>query len=50
MNKRSLYEIKVEEVEEETWSVDKPSSPHIDSLGDAQSFTGDAQTTSDVDP
>ena len=44
--KGDLYEIKVEEVEMETRSVGKPSSPHVDYPGDsqcAQSSTGDAQ-------
>ena len=43
--KGDLYEIKAEEVEVETRSVGKPSSPHVDSPGDsqwAQSFVGDA--------
>ena len=42
-----LYEIKAEEMEVETWSVGKPSSPHVDSPDDppcTQSFVGDAQT------
>ena len=45
--KGDLYEIKVEKVEMETWSIGKPSSPHADSHGDsqcAQSSVGDAQT------
>ena len=49
MNKGGLYEIKAGEVEVEveTQSVGKPSSPHVDSPSDpqcAQSSTGDAQT------
>ena len=46
-NKLGLYEIKVEEVEVETQSADKPSSPHANSPSDpqyAQSSVGDAQT------
>ena len=39
-----LYEIKADEVEVETQSVGKPSSPHADSPGDSQSSVGDAQT------
>ena len=53
MNKGGLYEIKAEEMEVETRSVGKPSSPHADSRGDpqcAQSFARDAQTQLDVDP
>ena len=53
MNKRGLYEIKAEEVEVETRSVGKPSSPHANSPGDsqcAQSSVGDAQTQSAADP
>ena len=45
--KGDLYEIKAEEVEVETRSIGKPSSPHADSPGDsqcAQSSVGDAQT------
>ena len=52
MNKGGLYEIKAEEVEVETQSVGKPSSPHVDSPGNlqcAQSFAEDAQTQPDVD-
>ena len=48
-----LYEIKVEKVEMETWSIGKPSSPHADSHGDsqcAQSSVGDAQMQFAVDP
>ena len=44
-NEEGLYEINAEEVEVETWSVGKPSSPHVDSPSDsqcAQSSTGDA--------
>ena len=50
--KGDIYEIKVEEVEVETWSVGKPSSPHVDSPGDsqcAQSSIGDAQTQPTAD-
>ena len=46
-NKLGLYEIKVEEVEVETQSADKPSSPHANSPSDpqyAQSSVGDAKT------
>ena len=53
MNKGGLYEIKVEEVEVETQSVGKPSSPHADSPGDsqwAQSSTENAQMQPAVDP
>ena len=53
MSKWGLYKIKAEEVEVETRSVGKPSSPYADSSGDsqcAQSFTRDAQTQSAVDP
>ena len=42
--KGDLYEIKAEEVEVETRSIGKPSSPHADSPGDSQSSVGDAQT------
>ena len=47
MSKWGLYEIKVWEVEVETRSVGKPSSPYVDSLGNsqcAQSSTADTQT------
>ena len=46
------YEIKAKEVEVKTWSVGKPSSPHVDSPGDSQcalSSTRDAQTQPIVD-
>ena len=36
MNKGGLYEIKAEEVEVETRSVGKSSSPHVDSPSDPQ--------------
>ena len=35
-NEYGLCEITAEEVEVETWSGGKPSSPHADSLGDSQ--------------
>ena len=47
MNKRGLYEIKVEKVEVETQKAGKPSSPHANSLSGpqcAQSSIGDDQT------
>ena len=50
--KGDIYEIKVEEVEVDTRSVGKPSSPHVDSPGDSQcvqSSIGDAQTQPTVD-
>ena len=34
--KGDLYEIKVEEVEVETQSIGKPSSPHVDSSSNSQ--------------
>ena len=40
-------------MEVETWSVGKPSSPHVDSPGNSQctqSSTRDAQTQLAVDP
>ena len=47
--KGDLYEINAEEVEMETQSVGKSSSPHADSQC-AQSSVGDAQTQSAADP
>ena len=45
-----LYEIKAEKVEVETQSVGKPSSSHVDSPGDSQSSTGEAQPQLAADP